>query len=616
VSIEVRNRYRKEDVISTKTLRRFRDYEIDYALGRIYFKAPVYSNDEQFNPRYIVVDYEVSGDNAEHYTYGGRAAVKGFNETVEVGSTYISEDSGKKKSKLLGVDTTIQMGKTTRLKAEYAKTKTTQEAVSTTGDAKLVELEHMGDGLYTRAYYREQASSFGLGQLNGSLGGTRKIGVDVAQEFSNRQTNRLSLYRDTNLLSGMSSDVLDFRTEFNNLTWSSFLGYRYAKESSDDFSAQQLLFGGSYSLFDQRLRLSAQREQTISSDESKQFPTKTTVGLEYALSSSTELFSAYEWSDEMEQGRVGLRVRPWSGMTIENTTLSELHNDQQNVYNTLGGMQTYQVNDNLSFNVGYEKGQALSKGAVDNNLSALASKDFSAYRLGFNYTKSNYTANVNAELRKSEEDEKRNISASVYTQTSDELALALGASSHSDSGKNRENSNEDIQFSLAYRPEEEDMLVLEKLAYVRGKQEGEAGSFVTEKTVNNLNVNLKLSSKAELSLQHGFKYVTDSIESFDSKGISQLVGVDTHYDLSSKWELGLQGSLLYAQSANNFDYGLGLYSGHNLFDNMLLTVGYNWKGFEDRDFSLQTYRVEGPYFRFNMKFDQESLKDTVRMMSW
>jgi opacity protein-like surface antigen len=64
------------------------------------------------------------------------------------------------------------------------------------------------------------------------------------------------------------------------------------------------------------------------------------------------------------------------------------------------------------------------------------------------------------------------------------------------------------------------------------------------------------------------------------------------------------------------DYGFGLYSGHNLFDNMVLTLGYNWEGFEDRDFSLQTYRVEGPYFRFNMKFDQDSLKDVVKGMSW
>ena len=31
--------------------------------------------------------------------------------------------------------------------------------------------------------------------------------------------------------------------------------------------------------------------------------------------------------------------------------------------------------------------------------------------------------------------------------------------------------------------------------------------------------------------------------------------------------------------------------------------------------SLVGYKVEGAYFRFNMKFDQESLKDTVRLMS-
>jgi len=45
-------------------------------------------------------------------------------------------------------------------------------------------------------------------------------------------------------------------------------------------------------------------------------------------------------------------------------------------------------------------------------------------------------------------------------------------------------------------------------------------------------------------------------------------------------------------------------------------LGYNWEGFEDRDFSLQTYRMEGAYFRFNMKFDQDSLKDVVKGMSW
>jgi len=616
IIIEVRDRYRVQDIVSTTVLQRFRDYEIDYVLGRIYFKEPIYSNDENFNPRFIVVDYEVEGDGGEHYTYGGRAAIKAMNDKVEVGATYISEDSGKKQSKLMGTDTTIQIGKATRFKAEYAKTKTTEESVSSEGEAKLAEVEHVADGLYVRAYYREQESAFGLGQLSESLGATRKVGVDLFQQLDNRQTHRLSLYRDSDLLTGINADVLDFRIEFDNLEWSAFGGYRYSKISTEEEMAQQLLLGGSYSIFDQRLRLSLLREQTISDNESEIFPTKTTLGLDYALTSSMDFFSAYEWTEELEQGRVGVRVRPWSGMMVENTTLSEFANDQRNIYNTLGGLQSFQVNEKLGLNIGYEKGETVGAEGENNLTSALTSKSFSAYRFGLNYNEKSYTATLNGELRKADIDEKINISTAVYTQTSDSLALALSASLNKDKNEEQEHSDANIRFSLAYRPEERDMVVLEKLDFISSELNDATGTFVTEKMINNLNVNLSPTSKSEVALQHGFKYVTETINDFEHKGVTHLVGIDTRYDLSKTWELGLQGSVLYAQSANNMDYGFGLYSGHNLFDNMVLTLGYNWKGFEDRDFSLQTYRVEGAYFRFNMKFDQESLKDTVRLMSW
>ncbi|CAA6807172.1 MAG: Unknown protein [uncultured Sulfurovum sp.] len=619
IKIEVRDRYRSEEVVSTQSLQRFRDYEIDYALGRLYFKEPVYSSDENFNPRFIVVDYEVDGDGGENYTYGGRAAVKALNGKVEIGATYISEDSGKKVSKLMGTDTTIQIGKSTRIKAEYAKTKTTEESVSTQGEAKLAEVEHVSNGVHARAYFREQDSSFGLGQLSSSLGATRKIGLDLSQQFDNRQTHRLSVYRDSDLLNRVDADVLDFRTEFDALNWSAFAGYRYSKVSTDEEMAQQLLFGGSYGFFDQRLRLSALREQTISDTESELFPTKTTVGLDYALTSSIDFFSTYEWTDDLEQGRAGVRVRPWSGMTVENTTLSEFQNDQRNIYNTLGGVQTFQVSDKLGVNIGYEKGESVSSSKfeqlVDDN-STETDKAFSSYRLGLNYNEESYTATINGELRNGETVNKVNLSSAVYTQTSDSLALALSGQLSKEDGENHNQSDANIRFSLAYRPEEDGMIVLEKLDFISSKSSDDETDYITEKLINNLNVNLTPTAKSEVSLQHGFKYVADTVNDFEYKGITQLFGLDARYDLTKSWELGIQGSWLYAQSANNMDYGFGVYSGHNLFDNMVLTLGYNLKGFEDKDFSLQTYRVEGAYFRFNMKFDQESLKDTVRLMSW
>ena len=615
IIIEVRDRYRQGEIISTKSLQRFRDYEIDYALGRVYFKEPIYSNNEKFNPRFIVVDYEVNGDGSKHYTYGGRVAVKALSEKLEVGTTYISEDSVNKISKLLGADATIELG-STRIKAEYAKTKNVESERTLEGEAKLAEIEHVSNGIYTRAYYREQDDAFGLGQLNESLGATRKIGLDVSKQFDSRQTTRLSMYRESDLLSNTDADVLDFRAELNNLEWSAFAGYRYSKLSSEDALAQQLLLGGSYALFDQRLRLSLQREQTISEHESELFPTKTTLGLDYALTSSIDFFSTYEWSDALEQGRVGLRVRPWTGMTVENTTLSESFNDQQNLYNTLGGMQTFQVNDNLALNAGYETGEAIGTPTESNLSTILTNNSFSAYRVGVSYTGKRYTSMLNAEVRQADKEEKVNLSTAIYTQTSDDLALALSASYNRDISEESERSDSNIRLSVAYRPEEDEMIILEKLDLISSKVNDISGDFVTEKIVNNLNVNLVPNTKSELALQHGFKYVTNSINEYDKKGVTQLFGLDGRYDITPTWELGMQGSMLYAQSANNMDYGFGLYSGYNLFDNMVLTLGYNWKGFDDQDFSLQTYRIEGAYFRFNMKFDQESLKDTVRLMSW
>jgi len=620
ISIEVRNRYRAEEIVSTRSLQRLRDYKIDYDLGRIYFKEPVYSNDENFNPRFIVVDYEVKGDGGEHYTYGGRGAVKALNGKVEVGGTYISEDSGKKLSKLMGADATVQIGTATRVKVEYAKTKTTEDGVSSQGDAKLAEVEHISNGLFARAYYREQESAFGLGQLSSSLGATRKIGMEISKQFENRQNHRLSFYRDSDLLNNVDSDVIDFRMEFDNLNWDAFAGYRYSKVSSEEEMAQQLLFGGSYGFFDQRLKLSAMHEQTVSDKESELFPTKTTVGLNYALNSSMDFFSAYEWTSEMEQGRAGVRVRPWSGMTVENTTLSEFTNDRRNIYNTLGALQSFQLSEKLGLNVGYEKGELVgsstsSENVADNNV-LVNNKAFLAYRLGVNYNEESYSATINAEVRKGSDEEKLNLSSAVYSQTSDVLALALSGSYNDEDSEERKRNDANVRFSLVYRPEEDGMIVLEKLDFISAKTQDKEGEFRTQKMVNNLNVNLIPTEKSEVALQHGFKYVVDTVNDFEYKGVTQLFGIDARYDLSKSWELGVQGSVLYAQSANNMDYGFGLYSGYNLFDNMVLTLGYNWEGFEDRDFSLQTYRMEGAYFRFNMKFDQESLKDTVKVMSW
>ena len=61
------------------------------------------------------------------------------------------------------------------------------------------------------------------------------------------------------------------------------------------------------------------------------------------------------------------------------------------------------------------------------------------------------------------------------------------------------------------------------------------------------------------------------------------------------------------------DYRTGISVGYALVKNMWISVGYNFSGFKDQDFSAADYTAAGPYVKFRIKIDQESVKE---MVSW
>jgi hypothetical protein len=54
--------------------------------------------------------------------------------------------------------------------------------------------------------------------------------------------------------------------------------------------------------------------------------------------------------------------------------------------------------------------------------------------------------------------------------------------------------------------------------------------------------------------------------------------------------------------------------GYNAFENAWISMGYNFTGFEDRDFSPADFTAEGPFVQFRMKFDQESMRDALKWL--
>ncbi len=90
------------------------------------------------------------------------------------------------------------------------------------------------------------------------------------------------------------------------------------------------------------------------------------------------------------------------------------------------------------------------------------------------------------------------------------------------------------------------------------------------------------------------------------------MGFETRYDLTKSWDIGLHGNALHARKLNQYDYRSGVSIGHSVAKNIWISLGYNFTGFRDQDFSSSNYTSKGVFLRFRMKFDQASVRDAVK----
>jgi hypothetical protein len=146
------------------------------------------SRNQDFNPVYIIAEYEVLNGGAAQMTAGGRASVKLANDSVEIGASYLQEGAAAGDSRIAGTDLRWQIAPATELRAEVARSESDDPAHTASAAAYLTEVTHVSERLDTRAYLREQEAGFGVGQQAGSEAGTRKVGVDGRYRLTERFT--------------------------------------------------------------------------------------------------------------------------------------------------------------------------------------------------------------------------------------------------------------------------------------------------------------------------------------------------------------------------------------------------------------------------------------------
>ena len=174
IELLVRDRNAPALVLKRQQLNRFVDYDFEPFTGRILFRQPVPSVDENGNPVSIRIAYELE-EGGEKYWIGGVDAKIKLAEGIALGSSYAEDRNPVAPYKITGVNAEIKLGSRTYLVAEVAKSNGTQfvnssvtaalgsvlsPAIDQSGKAARIEVRHAGTDISGRAYIAKSDATF------------------------------------------------------------------------------------------------------------------------------------------------------------------------------------------------------------------------------------------------------------------------------------------------------------------------------------------------------------------------------------------------------------------------------------------------------------------------
>ncbi|MBX7495782.1 hypothetical protein K3172_07920 [Qipengyuania sp. 6B39] len=652
VTIEVRDRFRSELIVSSRTLERFIDYDIDLLSGTIRFSAPVLSRDFDLNPQFIVIEYEIDElAGSGEWNAGVRADVTMADGNVRLGATAITDKGDGARTDLAAVDARVRIGTDTEVRAEVAASKAEGE----TSAAWLVEAEHHSGDVDVLAYARSIEAGFGTGQQSNAEVGRRKVGVDARYRVNEAISLVGSAWRDDSLVDDARRDAVQLQASWRGKSTDLRLGIaRFADRYADGTSgASTVLEGGvTQRLLNNRLELSAATSIALEGTDSIDLPTRHRFGARYAITNEIRAITDYEIASgdaiDARTLKGGFEVSPWNGARVT-TTLGrqDIAEYGKRSFAAFGLAQSFAVTENLSVDATVDHNRQI--GGVDfaqviNPAHPAASgghlgqngelfEDFTAATLGASWRKDRWAATARGEYRDGEFADRKGLIFGAIRQLGEGSVVGSGLTWTEAEGENGATSEiMDAAISFAHRPDNSRVALLGKLEYrsdkVTGAIAGETGpAGRTALTVTGHAESRRLMAslstnwsprgededgaegffqRSEFGLFLGGRYNFDRFDDFDLAGFTALVGVDARIGVGERFEIGGRATMRSNVTDGYTSFAFGPEIGFTPTDNVLLSVGYNIEGFRDRDYSAARNTDQGLYATIRMKLDADS----------
>ena len=611
VELITRDRNQPSLILATVQEARFTDYELEPLTGRILFKAPVPSVDENLNPVSIQVTYEVDQGGNRFWTTGAQAQAKIING-VQVGGSFVKDFNPQDRTEMESADTLISLGKNTHVIGEVARILTTSTGL---GGAERVEFVHESERLKIKV----DAVRTGLNFNNPSSGiAAGRFDATGKLEYSLSKTGVLvvDMLHNQDLSTGGRQDGLyaGYRRMFRYLT--AEFGLRYAKESVApaestaigttpfEYESARLKLSGQIPNIP-KLGLTAQYEQALTDLGKKE----ASVGGDYRIPGGrvyvrheflSSLESPYALNGLQQQNTTVIGID--SGYMKGGSIYSEYRvNDavaSRDAEAAIGLKNLWTLANGLKLNTSLERTQQLGCPAANGTSTSVTGA--LAYTADPRWKG---TARLETNLSSTDFTVLNTLGLAYKINTNFTFLgrnlINLDAGKHGGANK----TQEWLQLGVAYRPAHPDIWNALAKYELKYQKDGSAGTNTLAHIVS-ANVNYRPVLPLVLSGKYAGKLELDNSYGLQSVSNTHMLGLWTTYDINSHWDAGIMTSALFTNFLRELQYGAGVEVGYLVAKNVWVSAGYNVFGFKDKDICAEDYTNPGVYMRLRMKFDE------------
>ncbi len=648
VSIEVRDRFRSELIVTRRTLVRYVDYDVDLLSGTITFKEPMLSRDDSLNPQFIVIDYELDdAARGEQWNAGARVDVTTAGGNLRLGASAVTDTSANNgtRTNLFAADLKAKLGRDTELRAEYGRSLNQ----GTEADAWLIEVEHHSGKLDVIAYARSADDGFGLGQTSGAELGRRKLGVDTRVRITPDLSVVTSGWVDDSLTDGSRRVAVQTGVTWHTAKGDARLGVAHFEDRlADGTKAQSNVIEASVArrFLNNKLELSAATSFAIGKNSSADLPERHRFSARYAVTPDIKLVGTYEIASgdnlEARTGRIGVEVSPWNGARITGALgQQDITEYGKRSFAAFGLSQSVPVTHNLTLDATLDSNRTLSgfsaaslvnpdhpasSGGTIGENGSLA-EDFTAVTLGGSWRADKWSATVRGELRDGSLAQRKGATFGAIRQLGEGTALGTSVTwTRATAAGGASSELFDAALALAHRPANSNFAVLAKAEFrsdkVTNAVDGEAGAAgrgvftitgdaQSNRLIGSLSgdwtprrhVDGQFVQRDNLGF---FVAVRHNFDRYDGLGLGSttvLGGLDLRIGLGEHFEIGGVGNARHNLTDQTTSFSYGPQLGISPTKDVLLIIGYNITGFRDPDFSAARSTDQGLFATIKLKLD-------------